>query len=176
MRPALRTAFIIISTLALFAATMFVAASAMADGSCAVAWGSLPKTAVASPGAPITAVRTGPGVCYDRVVFDVPGTVGAPAGWSVSYQTQVLSEGAGQPLSVPGGAKLAVGLAHPSNLGAVNSSATVAGYRTLRSVVYGGSFEGYSTFGVGVRARLPFRVFALGSPGRIVIDVAHSWS
>jgi hypothetical protein len=55
----------------------------------------------------------------------------------------------------------------------------VRGYPTLRSVVYGGSFEGYTTFGVGVRARLPFRVFTLDGPGRgsrIVVDVAHRWS
>lgn len=56
--------------------------------------------------------------------------------------------------------------------------ANVAGYQTLRDVVFGGSFEGYSTFAVGVRARLPFRVFVLsgpGSHGRIVLDVAHRW-
>jgi hypothetical protein len=54
----------------------------------------------------------------------------------------------------------------------------VLGYRTLRDVVFGGSFEGYTTFAVGVRARLPFRVFVLAGPGthsRIVLDVAHQW-
>ncbi len=58
-------------------------------------------------------------------------------------------------------------------------AAPVTGYPTLRSVVYGGSFEGYTTFGVGVRARLPFRVFVLTGPGahsRLVIDVAPSWT
>lgn len=57
--------------------------------------------------------------------------------------------------------------------------ANVAGYRTLRDVVYGGSLEGHTEFGVGVRARLPFRVFTLAGPdggSRIVIDVAHKWS
>ncbi len=32
--------------------------------------------------------------------------------------------------------------------------------------------------GVGVRARLPFRMFSLAGPGtgsRIVLDVAHRW-
>jgi hypothetical protein len=41
-----------------------------------------------------------------------------------------------------------------------------------------GSFEGQTTIGLGVRARLPFRVFTLDGPGngsRIVIDVAHHW-
>ena len=56
--------------------------------------------------------------------------------------------------------------------------AAVGGYRTLRDVVYGGCFEGRTTFGVGVRARLPFRVFTLAGPGtrsRIVLDMAHRW-
>ena len=41
-----------------------------------------------------------------------------------------------------------------------------------------GSYEGRTTFGVGVRARLPMRVFTLDGPGtgsRLVIDVAHRW-
>jgi hypothetical protein len=54
----------------------------------------------------------------------------------------------------------------------------VSGYRTFRQVAYAGSFEGQTTIGVGVRARLPFRVFTLAGPGsnsRLVIDVAHHW-
>ncbi|MCA1703043.1 MAG: hypothetical protein LC808_07125, partial [Actinobacteria bacterium] len=56
--------------------------------------------------------------------------------------------------------------------------ANVAGYSTLRDVVYAGCFEGRTSVGVGVRARLPFRVFMLagpGSGGRIVLDIAHRW-
>ena len=53
-----------------------------------------------------------------------------------------------------------------------------AGYRTFRHVAWAGSFEGQSTLGLGVRARLPFRVFLLDGPGtgsRMVVDVAHRW-
>jgi hypothetical protein len=49
----------------------------------------------------------------------------------------------------------------------------VAGYRTFRQVAWAGSFEGYTTVGLGVRARLPFRVFLTGN--HLVIDVAHTW-
>jgi hypothetical protein len=45
-------------------------------------------------------------------------------------------------------------------------------------VAWGGSFEGYTTIGVGVRARRPFRVFGLPGPdtgSRLVIDIAHRW-
>lgn len=54
----------------------------------------------------------------------------------------------------------------------------VDGYRTFRQVAYAGSFEGQTTLGLGVRARLPFRVFLLDGPGdgsRMVVDVAHRW-
>jgi hypothetical protein len=48
-------------------------------------------------------------------------------------------------------------------------------------VAYAGSFEGSTTLALGVRARLPFRVFTVaGTPNsddtpRLVIDVAHRW-
>ncbi|HWH28155.1 MAG TPA: hypothetical protein VNU26_04190, partial [Mycobacteriales bacterium] len=54
----------------------------------------------------------------------------------------------------------------------------VAGWRTFRQVAWAGSYEGYTSLGLGVRARLPFRVFVLDGPGdgsRLVVDVAHRW-
>ena len=57
----------------------------------------------------------------------------------------------------------------------------VSGFSTFRQVAWGGSYEGKTTLGLGVRARLPFRVLVLaGAPGypdgaRVVIDVAHAW-
>ncbi|HWD04249.1 MAG TPA: hypothetical protein VG674_17565 [Amycolatopsis sp.] len=42
---------------------------------------------------------------------------------------------------------------------------------------FAGSFEGLSTFAVGVRAMLPFRVFTQAGPRdqvrRVVVDLAH---
>jgi len=49
----------------------------------------------------------------------------------------------------------------------------VSGFQTFRQVAWAGSFEGTTTVGLGVRARLPFRVFSLSD--RIVVDVAHFW-
>jgi hypothetical protein len=52
------------------------------------------------------------------------------------------------------------------------------GFTTFEDLVWGGSFEGQSSFGLGVRARLPFRVFQLDGPGdhtRLVVDVGHRW-
>lgn len=47
------------------------------------------------------------------------------------------------------------------------------GHSTFRQVAWTGSLEGYTTIGLGVRARLPFRVFRLDN--HLVIDVAHRW-
>ncbi len=59
-----------------------------------------------------------------------------------------------------------------------NELTNVTGYQTFRQLADAGSFEGRTTLGLGVRARLPFRVFTLDGPGtgsRLVIDVAHHW-
>jgi len=141
---------------------------------CGITWGSLPKAAGTLSQATLVDVRTGRHDCFDRVVFDFQGSA---TGYRVAYTDRVVSQGRGEPLRVAGGALLDVTLLEPAS--AAPAAPSLAGYRTLRDVVFGGSFEGYTTFGVGVRARLPFRVFTLAGPGgesRIVLDVAHRWS
>jgi hypothetical protein len=160
---------------------------AAATGSpyCGITWGSLAESSGALSGSPLVTTRTGRHTCFDRVVFEFDG----PAdGYTVEYG-QAYTGGEGLALSpyTAGGATLSVQLrapaygmdgkpTYPHRLG--DHVATVVRYRTLRDVVFGGSFEGYTTFAVGVRARLPFRAFVLSGPGthsRIVLDVAHQW-
>jgi hypothetical protein len=120
----------------------------------------------------------------------------------VSYVPQVYTEGKGDPLTLRGGAKLKVAVmgevqgvrtgrhecydrlvidrAPGAQLTAQPGQeiANAAGYSTFREVAYGGTLEGYTTIGLGVRARLPMRVFILPGPGngdRFVVDVAHHW-
>lgn len=160
-------------------------ASATADGCGSSHWGSLVKRDGELGPAPVVATRTGRHPCWDRVVFELAGSA---AGYSVEYVDTVVQDGSGFEVPVPGGARLQVQLLHPAYDGHGNATfpdradqqgADVRGYSTLRSVVFGGSFEGYATFGVGVRARMPFRVFTLDGPdehSRIVLDLAHRWS
>jgi hypothetical protein len=153
---------------------------------CGITWGSGDKAAGPLSGAPVLTVRTGRHECWDRVVFEFDGTA---KGYSVQYSPEVLTDGEGLDL-VPytvGGAYLSVTLRapaydenHVSTIDARNGDhlANVLRYDTLRDVVFGGSFEGYTTFAVGVRARLPYRVTLLPGPGthsRIVLDIAHRW-
>lgn len=183
LRPALAIAVLAPALLAASAGSTTAAAAAPF---CGITWGSLHKSREVSSQAALIKVRTGQHACFDRVVFDLDG----PAhGYRATYADHVYSQGRGGEMDIVGGAKLNVGLlvparqlepgtlSFPYRVGA--HVADVGGYRTLRDVVYGGAFEGYTTVGLGVRARLPFRVFTLAGPGghsRIVIDVAHRWS
>ena len=95
----------------------------------------------------------------------------------------------GVPFRLRGGAKLAVTVQArtddpftgeqvftPTN---PDELANVTGFPTFRQVkLLGASYEGITSIGLGVRGRLPFRVFTLTGPGsmtRVVIDVAHRW-
>ena len=141
------------------------------------------KTDPAMSQAQVTNVRTGQHYCFDRLVIDLNGPV---AGYTVRYVPQVTQDGSGFPVPLRGQAFLQVTANAPAY---VNGNATynpadpkelsnVSGYQTFRQVAWAGSFEGYSSLGLGVRARLPFRVFTLEGPAagsRLVIDVAHYW-
>ncbi len=148
-------------------------------------WGSLAKSLSRMTPAPITNIRAGRNACFDRMVVDIRGK---GAGYRVRYVSQVLSQGRGSVVPLRGGAKLEVVITAPaydintgtSTYNPVNSRelVNVSGFSTFRQIASGGSFEGYTTIGLGVRARLPMRVFILDGPGagsRVVIDVAHHW-
>ncbi|MEH0108442.1 hypothetical protein V6N00_01765 [Tersicoccus sp. MR15.9] len=152
------------------------AATTTAAPWCGITWGSTPKGTLPWTAASLTGVRAGQHDCYDRLVVDVRGST---VGFRVQYVSQVLRQGSGQPLALRGGASLDVTINAAGTSPALNSSemVNVSGYQTLRQVAWGGSFEGQSTVGVGVRARLPMRAFVLtdGTTSRLVVDVAHRW-
>jgi hypothetical protein len=167
-------------------------AGAASTPTCGITWGSLAKTVPQGTSATVSGVRTGRHDCYDRLVVDLAGR--PAAGYDVRYITPPLrADGSGDPLFVAGGAILQVVVRAPAYTAAGASTVPwpsvghpitrpdqfdAGGYRTFEDLVWGGSFEGQSTFGLGVRARLPFRVLTLDGPGagtRLVIDVAHRW-
>lgn len=159
-------------------------AGAATGTSCAQRWGSLAEDVDRSSTGTVAGVRAGRHTCYDRLVVDVQGSA---AGYDVRYVPQVVTEGKGDVVPLRGGARLQVVVKAPAYDSAGRATFVprsssevvgVAGYRTLRQVAWAGSFEGQTTLGVGVRARLPFRVFVLDGPGtgsRVVVDVAHRW-
>jgi len=179
----------IVAVLALVAPALLIPASAQAAPYCGLRWGSLPKsstTSVHPTSAPgdLVAIRTGRHACYDRVVIDVDGSTG---GYVVEYVDQVVQDGSGHVVPTAGGARLQLVVVAPSyddegmetfSPPAGQRMVDVSGYRTFREVTWAGSFEGQTSAGLGVRARLPFRVLTLEGPGtssRVVVDVAHRW-
>lgn len=140
---------------------------AQADG-CSTPWGSQAKTTRTVAHVTLTGVRAGRHACFDRVVLD---TDRSGAGWSVRYVSAVRDQGRGAVVPLRGGAFLEV--VQQSQATRRVPMPDVTGFTTLRQVGWGGSVEGSTTVGVGVRARLPFRV--LTTDGRLVVDVAHHW-
>jgi hypothetical protein len=150
------------------------AGTATAAPYCGITWGSFAKTSAPLTGGSVQALRAGRHACFDRLVLDMTGR--AP-GFDVRYVTTVHSDGSGFAVPVAGGARLAV-VAH-KGAQSIPPMPSVAGFTTFRQVKWAGSFEGYTTIALGVRARLPHRVFTLydasTNRSRLVVDVAHRW-
>jgi hypothetical protein len=168
----------------LTAVALVMPAAAQAGTSCGIRWGSLDKTAQITETAPMVNVRAGRHACFDRLVVDV--RAGGANGYVVKYVSTVTHDGSGIAVPLRGGARLQITVVAPAydanrqTYRPVNPRelVNVTGWQTFRQIAWAGSLEGQSTIGLGVRARLPFRVFVLQGPGagsRFVIDVAHHW-
>ncbi|MFF8034682.1 MULTISPECIES: hypothetical protein [unclassified Streptomyces] len=153
---------------------------------CPTGWGSAAESDADTTTTPLRTVRTGRHACFDRMVVDLPGVAPGGLGYSVRYVDRLHQDGSGRHVPVAGGAVLEVRVAAPSYDPATGEPAYPAragrplpgvgltGYRTFRDARFAGSFEGETQLGLGVRARLPFRVLQLKD--HIVIDVAHTWT
>jgi len=160
-------------------------ASQAHDPYCGIQWGSIEKEDADMSAASLADVRAGRHACFDRLVLDFSGDI---EGYRVSYVSSVRQDGSGLAVPLRGGADLQIVATAPAYTGAGKATyephsqtnlVSVSGWNTFRQVAWAGSFEGQTTIGLGVRARLPFRVFVLDGPGggsRLVIDVAHFWT
>lgn len=182
------------TTAALMVATLGVAAvpaeatttSTTQTTACPTGWGSVAETRSGATTKSLTDVRTGRHACFDRMVVDVPGAGTRGLGYSVRYVSRLYQDGSGTAVPVGGGAVLEVRVAapaydpatgkptYPVRAGQRLKDVDLTGYRTFRDARFVGSFEGDTQLGLGVRARLPFRVWV--ATDRIVVDVAHNWT
>ncbi|MHB9863676.1 AMIN-like domain-containing (lipo)protein [Streptomyces sp. YIM S03343] len=159
-----------------------VAATSQATA-CETGWGSMAKS---EPGSlamtgDLANVRTGRHTCYDRMVFDIPGmTTADPAMYWVQYVPGFAHVPSQTGIPVKGGAIIEVEITapvdqsqYPVELADPLPGLDFSGYQTFRDAKFGGYYDGATHIGLGVRAKLPFRVLVL--PDRVVVDVAHTW-
>jgi len=163
-----------------------ISQTAAAAPTCNVSWGSQEKSGKgADPrtAGDIANLRSGRQQCYDRVVIDISGQAG---GYQVKYVPAVRSDTTGERVPLRGRAALEVRVSNPAYNDAGkptwtprdrNNVVNVSGYQTLRQIAYVSSVHSQTQIGVGVRARLPFRVMIIKGTAtdRLVIDIAHRW-
>ena len=164
------------------AADLVPLAAAGSASSCGASFTLAAKTHTSTKSRPLVDVRAGKHTCYDRLVLEFPGPVN---GYTIRYVGRVHEDGSGKPVPLAGTAALQVTVVAPAYDSHGKPTYTpadpahvvdVKGFRSFRQVAWAGSFEGYTTLGVGVRRTLPFRVLVLAGPSRhtrIVVDVAH---
>jgi hypothetical protein len=179
-----RSLVLLLTTLALAVLGFVVPSVASAAPYCGITWGSLDKSSTGGTGY-LDDVRAGEHACYDRLVLDVYGNPSFHS-WHVGYVKQVTEDPSGRPVPLRGGAflQISVGASDHDSHGRPTyipknrrELANVTGYTTFRQVAWAGSFESVSNIGLGVRTRLPFRMFTLPGPAgvQVVVDVAHRW-
>jgi hypothetical protein len=153
-------------------------------------WGTGPRDGgTAMTPAPIYLARAGQHECYDRVVFDLNGP--QDVGYTAKYVPVIRADSSGVPVPVEGRAALQIIVRGPiygtDNQGhqpwrqppAVGEDliapAKVAEWASLTEVRFAGSFEGQTTFAIGVRDQRPFRVSIESEQSyrHVVVDIAH---
>jgi hypothetical protein len=111
----------------------------------------------------------------DRLAFEFCGRV--PAQRDVRYVSELIADGSGHTVNAVGSALLQVRFSqadgHDSR-GNVTYGTTRRTYALpgVIQVVNTGDFEATLTFGVGFAKRVPFRVYTLARPSRVVVDIA----
>ncbi|WP_407547592.1 hypothetical protein QOM21_01100 [Streptomyces sp. Pv4-95] len=159
-------------------------AKAAPAAACSTAWGSGTKSAANENTKPLKNITTSQNPCFDRMVFDI-GSGPGKTGYHVGYVPAFHQDGSGERIPVGGGAILQIYVSTPSydpasgrltyagKAGKPLPGVNISGYKTFKDTKFGASFEGQTQVGLGVRAKLPFRVQQSG--GQLIVDVAHTW-
>lgn len=124
----------------------------------------------------VVAVRAARQAGFDRVVFELRGRAAGSPGWRVEYVDRAVQDGSGNEVEVAGAQTLQVfleGVALPFDSGQEEASRDLVpkDTRSVREVDLSGTFEGRFTAFIGLDRRLPFRVYRLTGPTRIVVEV-----
>ena len=176
---------VVAATLAVAVSGLGIPAAATATASAAASacptarWHKPPITVIRKfhvpPTPVITAVRTAKHVSchFDRLVFDISGR---HPGYHIQFVKQIIADGSGQPIKMPGKRFLLITLrpaqAHKnSGAGTLPTKVQVVRDPMLRSWVLAGDFEGIVSIGIGLQAKTSVRVGELR--GRLYIDFKY---
>lgn len=138
------------------------------------------ESPVRTPRAQMTALRTGNDEGFDSVVFEFTGT---SPGYRVEYVNKPLTQdGSGDPVDVKGNYAIAVVMENASSYDMDKGQPTYTGSKRVtptntkqvQEVVQTGDFEGYLSWGIGVKDKVGFRVRQLDGPARLVVQVCAS--
>ncbi|MFC0675472.1 AMIN-like domain-containing (lipo)protein [Brachybacterium hainanense] len=153
---------------------------------CSADWGSLPETSpMPEIPAALTDVRSGEHTCFDRLVIDLGDA--ADVGYDVRYVDEITDPVSGEVTELRGAADLKItvratidGTAEhpPYDPAQPDEIIDVSDEGVFRQAALAWDYEGATTVGLGVRARLPMRTLLLEDPdggARLVVDVARSW-
>jgi hypothetical protein len=112
---------------------------------------------------------------FDRVVFTFRG--GVP-GRRAAYANRIVSNGSGLPVRLEGSAFLSLVFTPATALDvrcrrtAAERTATPQ-LREIRQIKPAGDFEGYVSFGLGLRRRRNYRLYAGHHPDLVILDINH---
>ncbi|GAB1817904.1 AMIN-like domain-containing (lipo)protein [Herbidospora sp. RD11066] len=112
-----------------------------------------------------------PGV--DRLVFEFRN--GLPPTRIAEYVPKLIADGSGHTVPVPGSAKLALRFFDARGHSDAGGSTYGAARRTYAlpgviQVVNTGDWEATLSFGVGLAKKVPYRMYTLTGPSRVVVD------
>jgi hypothetical protein len=145
-------------------------------------WTTADQTTDFAGNAPILEVSADAADCYDSFVITLGPDAHDP-GYRVRYVDTVTEDGSGRAVHLAGSASLEVIVDSPAydpetgrgtlQMPDHDNVVDVSGFDALRQVAYAGSFEGQTTFGIGVAGKLPFAVTTgADSDGNVTLTVA----
>ena len=161
------------------AATIATASESPDEANADAPWTDTGSAQAAGDGASllVTGVRTGAHEDYDRIVVDLIGE-GTP-GWQADWVTDAGTQGKGDPIQPSGNHILRVfgtGARMPSTAEEIASAQTTLSVGldlpAIASVYYDPTVEAQYQLVLGTNSQ-SYRVFALSSPTRLVVDVKH---
>jgi hypothetical protein len=140
---------------------------------CGTAVRARPVVTPAEP-VPLAAVRAGEHAGFDRIVFELDGSV-VPAFDVTPAEPPFTADASGLPIDVQGTSFLRIHFPFATGMGSYVGPAALPGPGgpdgTLAAVVLAGDYEGVLTWIAGARSPVCYRVSILGAPTRVVIDL-----